>query len=232
MEEIGYATFPRRMYALIIDVLVLTVALIVVSFLMTLGIPDGWVPVLMGTFVVSLLLYDPILVSLRGGTIGHFRMNMRVVRQQTGGRVDFFRALIRTWLKMFTGLISFFFMPLSRRHQALHDIATGCAVVIHDLEKAESHHFRFEREEGEVTSPVSKMRRVAIIMIYWVVGFMAVSFASLLFVSSACLQSNVCSDGENLFYSIFGIVVVIGMGCVMVLGWKGMLPGARGSKAE
>jgi hypothetical protein len=195
--------------------------------LITFAIPDAVARVIMGMIIGTVLLYDPILVSMRGGTVGHYRLNLRVVRTEGGTRVGFLRALIRAWLKAFTGLFSFFFMALTRRHQALHDLATGCAVVIHDLSTAEPYHYNVARRESGEPTQVSRGRRIVFIALYWLAVFVVLSVLPIPFVSANCLDFAQCTDGENLVFSLVGIAMVIGFGSTMVLGWLGKLPGVR-----
>ena len=62
---------------------------------------------LVGSWWFVLLFYEPILVWRRGGTIGHDRMNLRVVDNRTGGNLSLPKAVIRFWLKVLLGIFSF-----------------------------------------------------------------------------------------------------------------------------
>jgi hypothetical protein len=79
-----YARFTRRLRGIMIDwvagMILLFGALLVASsigsdhFARTLGI----------LVVLVLVLYEPILVSLTGGTLGHYFTNLRVVDERSG----------------------------------------------------------------------------------------------------------------------------------------------------
>jgi hypothetical protein len=81
------------------------------------------------------VLYEPLLVAWRGGTIGHFATNLRVVGP-AGGNPSFARAFARYVVKTALGLPSFISMTLTRRHQAVHDVLTRTTVQIRDSSRA------------------------------------------------------------------------------------------------
>src|SRR4051812_42656966 len=66
----------------------------------------GLGPVAFVVWVAFWVLYDPILVSRTGGTIGHHLMNLRVVSDQTGGAPVLWRALVRNLVKGLFGIWS------------------------------------------------------------------------------------------------------------------------------
>lgn len=74
------------------------------------------------------LLYEPVLVSWRGGTLGHALARLRVVDLATGGNPGATSAFTRSWLKATSGPAGVLFMVLTRRPQALHDLAAGTYV--------------------------------------------------------------------------------------------------------
>jgi uncharacterized RDD family membrane protein YckC len=80
-------------------------------------------------------------------------MNLCVVDNRTNGQVSFGKAFLRTLLKGFLGIISFFSMNFSRRYQAIHDIVTGTSVCIKDPAKAKPHQYRFGRVNGVARGP-------------------------------------------------------------------------------
>jgi uncharacterized RDD family membrane protein YckC len=58
--------------------------------------------ILGATVVVTWLFYEPLLVPLTGGTIGHYLCNMRVVDDR-GGSVSFIEAFARMIIKSLLG---------------------------------------------------------------------------------------------------------------------------------
>ena len=141
-----YANFPRRLDALSLDSVVL-VAFSLLVFAVLAPLFEDVNAVRIGLVIcwwVVLLLYEPVL-AWRGGTIGHRIMNLRVVDNRTQRNVSLVKALARFWLKGFLGILSFFTMNFSRRHQAAHDILTNSSVQIRDVTKAQPHHYTVGR---------------------------------------------------------------------------------------
>lgn len=128
------ARFSRRIQALAVDILVHGTTLIALMSLLELmrehrefigGAFAGWLG--------FTLLYEPVLVSRRGATLGHALAHLRVVDLETGGNPDAGHAFARFWLKATSGLITLVFMAVTRRHQALHDLAAGTYVGEREL---------------------------------------------------------------------------------------------------
>ena len=86
--------------------------------------------------MVVLVLYEPILVSRMGGTLGHYFTNLRVVDDRSGGNIGFARACARVVIKGVLGLYSFVILAATRRNQAVHDLLTRSTVQIRDPAKA------------------------------------------------------------------------------------------------
>ena len=141
-----YATFPRRLNALSVDTLVLigisAVFLGLLSFVQSFDGPRIGLVVL---WWFVLLFYEPLMVSFAGGTIGHYRLNLRVVDNRTDGNIPLLRSLIRFWVKVILGVFSFLSMSFTRRHQAVHDVVTNSSVQIRDALKAKPYHYTLGR---------------------------------------------------------------------------------------
>ena len=75
-------------------------------------------------------------MALTGSTVGHYLCNLRVVDNKTGGNINFFKAVLRTLLKAVLGWLSFVTMATTRRHQAIHDLATNSTVQIRNAAQA------------------------------------------------------------------------------------------------
>ena len=128
----AYARFTQRVRAVMIDsiifMLILAGALIVAT---SLG-SDNIARILGTVVVITWLLYEPLLVSLTGGTIGHWRSNLRVV-DDAGGNIGFGKAVVRVIIKTLLGWYSFVTMLMTARRQAVHDLLTRSTVQIRDL---------------------------------------------------------------------------------------------------
>jgi len=141
-----YANFPRRLDALSLDTVVLVVFSLLI-FVVLAPLLESITAVRIGLVIcwwIVLLLYEPVLVW-RGGTFGHRIMNLRVVDNRTQRNVSLVKAFARFGLKGFLGILSFFTMNFSRRHQAAHDILTNSSVQIRDAGKAQPHHYTVGR---------------------------------------------------------------------------------------
>ena len=222
-----YPTLPRRLWALILDVALLVSGLLAVAIVAPALPGTAASAVLVGAFLLF-VLYEPILVSGAGGTVGHHLMNLRVQRDCAPTRIGFWRALMRSWIKGFLGVVSFVSMALTRKHQAFHDSIAKSVVVIHDVSRAEPFHYLQERPEPvDARVSVSRLRRSLVTAAY-VIGIVLLPVAaSVPFLSLDCLDFDRCTGAENLIIWVSDLAMIAGFCVVLVAGWKGKLPGAR-----
>lgn len=226
-----YASFPRRIQAVVLDGVLLILLLLAGSTLAgSLGAPSA-ARLLNLILLLSLLLYEPVLLSSTGATVGQRVLNLRVVAEPNGGKLSFARALLRSAVKAGFGIVSFFFMLVSRRHQALHDLLANSTVQPRDFTSASSVYYLPEREEEvqEVRAPA--IRRAIIILGYCLFVYLGISVAALPFASDACMVYNQCTPGETSLFIALGLVWVALSILVVRLGWLGRLPGARSRNA-
>jgi uncharacterized RDD family membrane protein YckC len=223
----AYARFPRRLVALVSDGALVTGGFAASLLAAAASGAQSIVRVLLAAFVLVALLYDPVLVSTIGGTLGHRWTNLRVVDDDTGGNLPFGRALVRSLIKTVLGLPSFIFIGLTRRHQALHDLASRSTVQVRDLSLARPYHYVHERTETPEMVRVSRRRRILVILAYAVAIYVLVSVASLLLVSDRCVLNDECSAGEDLSFTLIITGWFAATAWVIVRGWRGRLPGCR-----
>jgi len=227
----AYARFTRRLQAVLIDSIVFM--LIFVAAL-TLGVSfksDNIARILGFTVVLTWLLYEPVLVSMTGGTIGHHLYNIRVVDDR-GGNISFGKAVLRVIIKTLLSWYSFITMATTSRHQAVHDLLTHSTVQIRDVAKAQAHHLVASRRELSAPGMPSKVRRTIAIVVYLVAIFVAFTVmlaatAAIGLVSESCIDGAPCSGREIGIMSILWIGwfgVSIGSA---IYGWRGRLWGAR-----
>jgi uncharacterized RDD family membrane protein YckC len=227
-----YARFSRRLRAIFID-WVLALVVIFGAILIAVSVGNAAFSRILA-FVVALffVLYEPLLVSRTGGTVGHWYTNLRVVDDRTGGNLPLRTAFIRAAIKAVLGVYSFVVMMATRRNQAVHDLLTHSTVQIRDTAKAQSHHFITERTELSSPTMPSAGRRAAVIVAYLaltVLGYI-VAFAIVVTLggmSDACIDNDVCTASENLFETGSGIALLVAAAVVVGLGWRGRLYGAR-----
>ncbi len=224
-----YARFSRRFWALAIDSAVYAVSIVLLIVLLeVVRGADRSTRTAFLLWLGFLCLYEPILVWLRGATLGHMAANIRVVDLRTGGNPTFLRAFARFWLKAFVGLVAFAFMGTTRRHQALHDLAAGTTVEIADPEKALPAHFVTERDPLSTMGLPSRLRRVLVILAYSMISWVLLGVALISTQSEQCLERDfACTPGERLLERVLGLLFVGLLATWIVFGWNGRLLGAR-----
>jgi uncharacterized RDD family membrane protein YckC len=227
-----FARFSRRLRGIVFDwILVVVVAFGALSVAVAVRV-DNFSRALGILVVIALLLYEPVMVSLTGGTLGHYFANLRVVDDRHGGNVSFLKALARVVIKGALGWLSFIVITATRRSQALHDLWTRSTVQIRDPAKAMPHHFITERTELLDPNMPSRLRRVVVISGYLLLIFIAyilvlVGLVAAGVISPGCFYKSYCSMGEKYLEIGAGLtwiaISTIGIG----LGWRGRLTGAR-----
>ena len=145
-----YARFSRRLRAMLIDWIITLIVMFGAVWLAASVGNDNFSRGIGILAVVVLVLYEPILVSRMGGTLGHYFTNLRVVDDRDGGNIGFARACARVVVKGVLGLYSFVILAATRRNQAVHDLLTRSTVQIRDRSEslARSIHCRAHRTCG------------------------------------------------------------------------------------
>jgi uncharacterized RDD family membrane protein YckC len=95
----AYGRFSRRLQAVLIDSIIFLVLMAAALSIMTALQSNGVGRILGFAFLAILLLYEPVLVPLTGGTIGHYLCNLRVVDDRTNGNIGFLKAVARATIK-------------------------------------------------------------------------------------------------------------------------------------
>ncbi len=220
--RVRYVGFTRRFRAFVIDIVCVWGLFLALFFLgeVLSGVP-GISRVIWLSMVAVLLLYDPLLVSRQGATIGHVYAQLRVVDMRTGRWPSFGRAFVRSFVKLMLGGLSFFTMELSRRHQAVHDMLTKTTVQV--AESAQQVEFRVERvDEPDVVLP-SRLRRLVVIVLYLVAVLIAFSALTESPMCDCAGEPSTKLDAISLGWLALSVTVIIA-------GWRGRLWGARRSR--
>lgn len=68
-------------------------------------------------------------------------------------------------------------------------------------------------------------------LVYAVVSYVAFSIAGALALSDSCLYSDVCSDSDDFWAGLLGLIWLAGMLAIIVLGFRGQLFGCRRRRA-
>ena len=86
-------------------------------------------------FICLFYLYDPLLTSLFGGTLGHKTIGLRVVQENNPSKkLSFPFALIRFFLKSIFGIISILVVATNEKGKSIHDYLSG-SIVIYETRK-------------------------------------------------------------------------------------------------
>ena len=227
-----YARFSRRLRGIVIDWMI-SMAVLFGAIFIAVTVRNDFFSRMLGFLVIfALLLYEPLLVSFTGGTLGHYFANLRVVDEGTGGNVSFLKACGRVLIKGLLGWYSFVILAATRRNQAVHDLLTRSTVQIRDPAKARPGQYIAERAEPAASGMPSRLRRGAIISVYLLLLFVALVLALSVMIasgmlSSRCLDDNFCAGGEKVTSLVVAVIWLVTIAAVIALGWKGRLFGAR-----
>jgi uncharacterized RDD family membrane protein YckC len=229
----AYGRFSRRLKAVVIDWMIMIAVLVAALFAAVLINSDHIGRIIGFTVVAVLLLYEPILVSLTGSTIGHYRTNLRVVDNRTHGNISFMKAIVRIIIKDLLGLYSFVTMATTSRHQAVHDLLTQSTVQIRDRSKARFQDYVTVRSELLSPAMPSVWRRILVIIAYVaaayvLAGGIAVGLSRAGLLTARCVaRVELCSTSEYSLLLGTGLgIIVIAILCI-VQGWRGRLFGCR-----
>jgi uncharacterized RDD family membrane protein YckC len=230
-SEHAYARFTRRVQGVFIDAIIFMLILAVALMLAVWFASDHIARILGVTVAATWLFYEPLLVSLTGGTIGHYLCNMRVVDDDRGN-IGFVKAVARMIIKSLLGWYSFLAMAMTSRHQAVHDLLTRSTVQMRDLAKAEPYHFRSRRDPRTPPGMPSQIRRAALIGVYLLVCFLLFSIAMATLapvglVSRRCMDGQFCSAAELAILILLWVIWGGMSAWTAFSGWRGQLWGAR-----
>lgn len=128
-SNVQYPSLLRRVQAMFIDFVVILCIFMVSSLIIgAIGsVPDE---VKISILLFCFVLYEPLWISLAGGTIGHQLLKLRVKRYNTPERnIGLIPALGRIFAKTALGWISFLTVNSSSEKRAIHDILSGSVVL-------------------------------------------------------------------------------------------------------
>jgi uncharacterized RDD family membrane protein YckC len=125
----NYVGIMERYKSILIDLMILIglaycCSLILDSFQ---NVPEN---LRISIFVFITILYEPIFVSLFGGTLGHFMMGIRVKKENDPSKnINIIAAIFRWIVKSLLGWISLFTVSSGAKKQAIHDHLVGSVVI-------------------------------------------------------------------------------------------------------
>jgi uncharacterized RDD family membrane protein YckC len=183
-----------------------------------------------GVLAAAILVLEPGLVAFTGGTLGHHVMGLRIRDASRDQNIGILRAIARAIIRTLFGWLSFIFVLVTKKHQALHDYVTSTVVVLRRPQSVPAHEKFVERTEDPIRHAFpSKLRRVLMILLYVVLASVAVSVLSALFLSDGCLRDSRCSQRDEIVSQVLFILWLASIGAATVLGWRGLLFGSRRS---
>ncbi|MEO9511211.1 MAG: RDD family protein [Flavobacteriaceae bacterium] len=127
--SINYAILPSRIKALIIDQIIVIAAMYGVSELFS-AFEDISDNLRIAAFFFIFIAYEPLFISLLGGTIGHTYSNIAVKRERDLDKnISFPAALIRLVIKISLGWISLLTVTSNIKRKAIHDYVVNSVVI-------------------------------------------------------------------------------------------------------
>ena len=221
----AYPVLLLRIRAMMLDSVVFGVLLLsMVMLSIKLDITDSTTRTIFILAPVTLL--EPVMIWLTGGSFGHHYSGIRVVGKNSGENLFVLNGVVRFVAKTFLGLFSLAAMFITKRHQSIHDFLSGSVVVFKDEEEAPSWHKLKARQTEYHAEKPSIIRRLVVILAYWLIALLIYSAFVFFMVSANCIEIGQCSESENpiVSFALLGFLVVLVI--VLILGLLCKLPGA------
>ena len=124
-----YANLLDRVKAAVVDSIVIIAMMFAASEVLAIfdTVPD-FVRIVL--FVFIFILYEPLLVSIYGATIGHSKIGISVRKDSDITKnISFFSAIIRFLAKAFLGMFSLFSVTANDKRKAIHDFIANSVVI-------------------------------------------------------------------------------------------------------
>lgn len=128
-DGINYPGVSERLKATVMDSMVLVFMMIGVTYLFA-QFEEVSATVRVAAFIFIFVLYDPLMTSVFGATLGHRSMGIRVSKgTDHAQRIAFPLAIVRYVIKALLGWLSLLTVGSSKQRLALHDMAVGSVVL-------------------------------------------------------------------------------------------------------
>lgn len=129
MEFAYYPKVFERIKSGVLDGIVTVLLLFVASYFFSF-VEGEYIQVRIAVFILIFLIYDPLLTSMFGGTIGHHIVGIRVKRLNDESKnILFIFAVFRYIVKICLGWLSLLTISGNQKRRAIHDILAGSVVV-------------------------------------------------------------------------------------------------------
>ena len=221
-----YARLSPRIRALLIDSLVASFvfigSILVVS---ALGFENKYLAAAIA-FIPAFSI-EPLMLSIKGGSIGHLRVGIRVRSASSEKSLNILVAYLRSIIKFLLGMPSLIFVLTTRKHQAIHDLLTNAVVVVHDAQSKPSYESMSVRVKDDSYDYPGVIRRLAVIFTYLILALILVSVLPVFISSEYCIQYKECTTTESVITYSLAISYWIILFAVPYFGWASRLYGAR-----
>lgn len=129
MQTTDYPGISERIKSMIIDSFVPFVWFLFFTYLFdTFQLSNSYLK--FSAFVFIILLFEPLMVSQLGGSVGHFFVGIRVKSiDDESKNISFFNALFRYILKITLGIFSLFVILGDEKGRTIHDNISGSVVI-------------------------------------------------------------------------------------------------------
>jgi uncharacterized RDD family membrane protein YckC len=223
-----YPRLLKRLQAVFIDGFVVPLSAIATLVALTYaGVESTWIKVLCPLLVV--LVLEPIAVSATGGSVGHHLIGLRVRKERADERINLLSAVVRFVVKTLFGLPAFFVAFLNQKRQGLHDLAARSLIIYKSTEGLPAHELMPARtSEDEHGAYVSVWRRILVILLYWVLLYIAANLVISAITWGPCIESeDRCTPAQAYGAISVLFLLVCSVIATAVLGWTGRLYGCQ-----
>jgi uncharacterized RDD family membrane protein YckC len=223
---VTYPRLIRRLKAVAFDGIFIPISMFGALFLgEALGLNSTLKGIL---FFVPLIVLEPLLVTLTGGTIGHHMMGLKVSRMDGKTHLNFVVATLRMVVRILLGAFSFIVVLTSKKHQAIHDLIFDSIVINKKPDELPAFDLLQERDEALAGySQKSAIRRILVILLYCLLVFALLIMLISFFISDQCLNNTYCTQSEKFIEVMLNIFFFFSIGYCIVQGWRGVLFGCR-----
>ncbi|MEQ9091877.1 MAG: RDD family protein [Balneola sp.] len=129
MAEYPYPYLIQRFKAFFLDLCFQVFLMGIFAYIFSL-FEDPLPQIRLFTLLSIFFLYDPIFVSIFGGTIGHYILGLRVKQNRYEDKnINFILAFGRYLAKLLLGWLSLLTVSGSQKKRALHDMISGSVII-------------------------------------------------------------------------------------------------------
>lgn len=225
--DASYPRFIRRVKAALVDSFI--IAILMVSLVPALAGIES-VPNYLRIFIVliPIFLFEPLLVTLTGGSPGHHLFKIKIRATSEDKKLPILKSIIRFVVKALLGFISLTLILFTKKHQALHDIASDSIVVLKSPEK----HTEDEKLKENVFQQIGYkyphiIKRIIVSLLYIFLLNLIVGISLVIFTSESCYADDICNKKEEIIQVVTGVFWIASSIVILIKGLKGTLYGVR-----